>query len=38
MRNAMTIDVEHYYHVSAFEKVVAIEDWEQYESRVGVPA
>ena len=34
MRNALTIDVEEYYHVSAFEKVVRIEDWEQYESRV----
>jgi len=34
MRNALTIDVEDYYHVSAFEKVVRIEHWEQYESRV----
>ena len=34
MRNALTIDVEDYYHVSAFEKVVRLEDWEQYESRV----
>lgn len=34
MRNALTIDVEDYYHVSAFEKVVRVEDWEHYESRV----
>jgi len=34
MRNALTIDVEDYYHVSAFEKVIPIENWEQYESRV----
>src|SRR5262249_15025516 len=25
---------EDYYHVSAFEKVVRLEDWERYESRV----
>jgi polysaccharide deacetylase family protein (PEP-CTERM system associated) len=34
MQNALTIDVEDYYHVSAFEKVVRIEDWERHESRV----
>ncbi|MGE3539922.1 MAG: XrtA system polysaccharide deacetylase [Candidatus Tectimicrobiota bacterium] len=34
MQNALTIDVEDYYHVSAFEKVVQIDEWEQYESRV----
>jgi polysaccharide deacetylase family protein (PEP-CTERM system associated) len=34
MRNALTIDVEDYYHVSAFEAVVQPQDWEQYESRV----
>lgn len=34
MLNAMTIDVEDYYHVAAFEKVVRVEEWEQYESRV----
>lgn len=34
MRNALTIDVEDYYHVSAFENVVQLADWEQYESRV----
>jgi len=34
MLNALTIDVEDYYHVSAFESVVRHEDWERYESRV----
>ena len=34
MLNALTIDVEDYYHVSAFEAVVPLADWERYESRV----
>jgi polysaccharide deacetylase family protein (PEP-CTERM system associated) len=34
MRNILTIDVEDYFHVSAFETVVRCEDWEQFESRV----
>jgi polysaccharide deacetylase family protein (PEP-CTERM system associated) len=34
MLNALTIDVEDYYHVSAFEAVVRFADWERYESRV----
>jgi polysaccharide deacetylase family protein (PEP-CTERM system associated) len=34
MLNALTIDVEDYYHVSAFEAVVPVADWERYESRV----
>jgi polysaccharide deacetylase family protein (PEP-CTERM system associated) len=34
MRNVLTIDVEDYYHVSAFETIVRYEQWEQYESRV----
>ena len=34
MLNALTIDVEDYYHVSAFEAVVPMADWERYESRV----
>jgi polysaccharide deacetylase family protein (PEP-CTERM system associated) len=34
MINALTIDVEDYYHVSAFESVVRLEDWDCYESRV----
>lgn len=32
--NILTIDVEDYYHVSAFEPVVRFEDWDRYESRV----
>ncbi len=34
MLNALTIDVEDYYQVSAFESVVPLADWERYESRV----
>lgn len=34
MLNALTIDVEDYYHVSAFESVARFEDWDRYESRV----
>ena len=34
MINALTVDVEDYYQVSAFESVVRFEDWDQYESRV----
>lgn len=34
MLNALTVDVEDYYHVSAFESVVRFKDWDQYESRV----
>ncbi len=34
MLNALTIDVEDYYHVSAFESVVRYENWERYESRM----
>lgn len=33
-RNAMTVDVEDYYQVSAFEPYVAREQWEAQESRV----
>ena len=32
--NALTVDVEDYYHVSAFESVVRRDSWDQYESRV----
>jgi len=32
--NALTIDVEDYYHVSAFESVVRPDSWNQFESRV----
>ena len=34
MHNALTIDVEDYYQVSAFESLVRFENWERYESRV----
>jgi polysaccharide deacetylase family protein (PEP-CTERM system associated) len=34
MLNALTIDVEEYFHVSAFESVIRFEDWDRYESRV----
>jgi polysaccharide deacetylase family protein (PEP-CTERM system associated) len=34
MLNALTIDVEDYYHVSGFESVIRFEDWGHYESRV----
>ncbi|MCX6545057.1 MAG: DUF3473 domain-containing protein [Acidobacteria bacterium] len=33
--NALTIDVEDYFQVSAFERVVARERWGEYESRVA---
>ena len=32
--NALTVDVEDYYMVSAFSNVVKFEDWHRYESRV----
>ena len=34
--NAMTIDVEDYFHVSAFENVVQRDEWDSYERRVAV--
>jgi polysaccharide deacetylase family protein (PEP-CTERM system associated) len=34
MLNALTIDVEDYYQVSAFESCVRFEDWPTHESRV----
>ena len=34
MRNALTIDVEDYFMVSAFAECVAFESWDSYESRV----
>ncbi|NHJ85845.1 MAG: polysaccharide deacetylase family protein, partial [Asgard group archaeon] len=30
----MTVDVEDYYHVSAFSSVISTTDWDKYESRV----
>lgn len=34
MLNALTIDLEDYYQVSAFESVVKRENWDKYESRI----
>ena len=34
MLNILTIDIEDYYHVSAFESVVQRDDWGKFESRV----
>lgn len=34
MKNALTIDVEDYFHVTAFEGVVSRKDWESYPPRV----
>ncbi len=34
LMNALTIDVEEYFHVSAFERIVTADDWNGYESRV----
>lgn len=34
MTNALTIDVEDYYHVSAFESIIKYKDWGRFESRV----
>ena len=33
--NAMTVDVEDYFQVSAFESVVSRDRWDEYESRVA---
>ena len=32
--NAMTVDVEDYFHVSAFAHMVAPSEWDSFESRV----
>ncbi|MCK5228620.1 MAG: hypothetical protein KAR13_00040 [Desulfobulbaceae bacterium] len=34
LTNHLTIDVEDYYQVSAFEDIISPDDWESYESRV----
>ena len=34
MINAMTVDVEEYFQVSAFEKLIPRRDWDTIESRV----
>lgn len=36
LRNLLTIDVEDYYMVSAFSKVVGLREWDSYPSRVEV--
>ena len=35
MINVMTVDVEDYFHVSAFDGVVSRANWDSYESRVS---
>ncbi len=35
MRHAMTVDVEDYFHVSAFEAVINPKDWDTMPRRVG---
>ena len=34
MLNALTVDVEDFFHVSAYEKIVRFEDWDNYGDRV----
>lgn len=34
MLNAFTVDVEDYYHVTAFENQISRADWDRFESRV----
>ena len=34
IKNFLTIDVEDYYHVSAFEHLIGHEKWDDYDSRV----
>lgn len=34
IRNALTVDVEDYFHVSAFEKHINVADWDKFPSRV----
>src|SRR5262249_3351123 len=35
MMNAFTVDVEDYFHVSAFDNVIPRETWGDFESRVA---
>ena len=35
MRNALSVDVEDWFHVGAFENVIARDDWAQCEDRVA---
>lgn len=32
--NAMTVDVEDFFHVSAFDSIIRPDDWQQYQPRV----
>ncbi|MBN7827834.1 polysaccharide deacetylase family protein, partial [Bowmanella dokdonensis] len=32
--NAMTVDVEDFFHVSAFDKIITPADWDSYKPRV----
>ncbi len=32
--NALTVDVEDYYHVSAFERHISRQSWQAFDSRV----
>ncbi len=34
INNYLTVDVEEYFQVSAFEDVISVEDWSNFESRV----
>jgi polysaccharide deacetylase family protein (PEP-CTERM system associated) len=35
MKNALTVDVEDYFHVTAFERVITPLDWDRYPYRAG---
>lgn len=35
LRNALTVDVEDYFHVAAFQQLIRPEDWSRFEPRVG---
>jgi len=35
MKNALTVDLEDYFHVSAYSGKVRIEEWDTYPSRVA---
>jgi len=35
MKNALTVDVEDYFHVTAFESVISPADWDRYPLRVS---
>jgi len=36
IKNAMTVDVEDYFQVSAFEKIITRQDWDSYPHRVEI--